>query len=83
MGLGRRHRSPRSCSTLALRPATVNDPVRFPPSFLPTLNVTVPLPVPLEPDVMVIHEWLLLAVHTHRLVVETLTDAEPPAGPTS
>jgi hypothetical protein len=31
----------------------------------------------------VIHEWLLMAVHTQALVVDTLTDAEPPAAPTS
>jgi hypothetical protein len=38
-------------------------PVRCAPVFAATLNATVPLPVPLAPEVMVIHEALLVAVH--------------------
>jgi hypothetical protein len=43
------------------------------------LNVTVPLPVPLAPEVTVIHEVLLDAAQEQVLLVETLIDAvEPP-----
>jgi hypothetical protein len=41
------------------------------------VNVTVPLPVPLAPDVTLIHEVLLDAVHEQVLAVETLIDAVP------
>jgi hypothetical protein len=43
------------------------------------LNATVPLPVPLEPELMVSHEPLLLAVHAHPLVAVIVTDPVPPA----
>jgi len=36
-------------------------------------NCTVPLPVPLAPEVMVIHASLLAAVHVQPLAVDTLT----------
>ena len=51
-----------SCSTSAVLPATVSVPFRFSPLFCATLNLTVPLPVPLAPEVMVIHVALLVAV---------------------
>lgn len=41
------------------------------PVFALTLNVTVPLPVPLAPEVIVIHETSLVAVHAQLLVVFT------------
>ena len=69
---------PARCSTLTLRPATVNDPFRLLPSFLLTLNLTVPSSVPLAPDVILIHESLLLAVHVQVLLVDTLTLSVPP-----
>jgi hypothetical protein len=47
---------------VAVLPATVSVPLRSFPVFGATLKVTVPLPVPLAPEVMVIHEALLLAV---------------------
>jgi hypothetical protein len=62
-----------SCSTVAVFPATVNVPFRGLSGFCAMLNVTVPLPVPLAPDVIVIHDTLLTAVHVHGLVVETVT----------
>jgi hypothetical protein len=46
-----------------VRPATVRVPVLAAPVFAATLNATLPLPVPLAPEVMVIHEALLVAVH--------------------
>ena len=42
-----------------------------------------PFPVPLPPDVIVIHESPLLAVHAHPLVVETATEPVPPGASTS
>jgi hypothetical protein len=46
--------------------------------FAATVNLTGPLPVPLAPAVIVIHESLLFAVHAQVLPVETLTVPEPP-----
>jgi hypothetical protein len=43
------------------------------PVFAATEYATVPDPEPLPPDVMVIHEAELDAVHAHPLVVVTLT----------
>jgi hypothetical protein len=51
----------------------------FFPVFCVKLNVTVPLPVPLAPDVTVIHDASLAAVHAHVLLVVTLVDAVPAA----
>jgi hypothetical protein len=46
-----------------------------------TENVTEPLPLPINPDVIVIQESLLAAVHAHPLAAETLTaGAAPPPG---
>lgn len=42
----------------------------------------VPLPIPLAPDVTVIHESLLTAVHMHVLLVETLIVPPPAAAET-
>jgi hypothetical protein len=52
-------------------------PVLAAPVFAATLNATVPLPFPLAPEVMVIHDALLAAVHGH--VAETDTVPVPPA----
>ena len=41
-----------------------------------------PLPVPLAPDVTVIHESLLAAVHVHVLLVDTLIVPPPAAAET-
>jgi len=49
--------------TVNVRPATVRVPVLAAPVFAATVNATLPLPVPLAPDVTVIHEALLVAVH--------------------
>jgi hypothetical protein len=61
--------------TVNVWPAMVTVPVR---SFLPggaaALYPTVPLPVPLAPDVTVIQFSLLLAVQAQPLAVETETD---------
>jgi hypothetical protein len=48
--------------TVKVWPATVSVPERAPPSVDAVVNRTVPLPLPLAPDVTVIHETLLVAV---------------------
>jgi hypothetical protein len=46
---------PSPCVTVTVWPATVNVPDREGPSAAATLNVTVPVPLPLLPNVIVIH----------------------------
>jgi hypothetical protein len=48
-----------------------------------TLNATAPLPVPVAPDVTVIHVALLTAVHAHVACVVTFTVPVPPAASTA
>ena len=43
--------------------------------------MTVPLPVPLAPDVIVIHDALLTAVHPQPLLAVTATLPDPPLDP--
>ena len=57
----------------------VNVPVRSPPVFAATLNVTVPLPLTLEPAVSVIQLALLTAVQAQPGCVVTATG--PPVPP--
>ena len=57
----------------------VIDPFRSRPVLAATLNLTVPSPVPLAPDVIVIHGSLLTAVHEQLAVVLTATLPLPPA----
>jgi hypothetical protein len=53
-------------------PATVSVPVReLPPEFAATLYVTVPMPDPLVPLVIVIQAALLVAVHEQLVPVPT------------
>jgi hypothetical protein len=52
-------------------------PERAAPVFAATLYATVPVPVPLVPDVSVIQEALLVAVQAHEL--EALTRPDPAA----
>jgi hypothetical protein len=65
--------------TVNVSPAMVNVPVRSPPVFAATLNVTVPLPLPLEPVVTVIQLALLTAVQAQPDCVVTATG--PPVPP--
>jgi hypothetical protein len=53
--------------------AIVSEPDRAAPVFAATLKPTAPFPVPVAPDITVIHGSLLLAVHAHAAVVVTLT----------
>jgi hypothetical protein len=57
----------------------VSVPVRWVPGFAVTENDTLPLPVVLEVEVMVIHGTLLEAVHAQSEVVVTETLAPAPA----
>ena len=68
------------CVTVKLWPAIVSVPVRCDPAvFCATLYPTVPLPDPLAPPVMVIHDAPLVAVHAHPATVLTLAVADSPA----
>ena len=67
-----------ACVTVKARPAMVSEPVRDPPELTATVNATEPLPTPLDPDVTVIHDAPLLAVHGHPVCVETATGPPPP-----
>ena len=53
--------------------AIVAVPVRAAPVFAPTLKPTGPFPVPLAPDVMVIHVALLVAVQAQPAPAVTVT----------
>jgi hypothetical protein len=68
------------CVTVKVRPAIVNVPVRAFPLFAATVNWTVPLPLPLAPDVTVIQDSPVVAVQAHPAAVVTATgDPAPPA----
>jgi hypothetical protein len=60
-----------------VRPAIVSVPVRAAPTFDANRYETLPFPVPVAPDVIVIHEALLSAVHGHVLIVDTPTVPVP------
>ena len=57
--------------------ATVNVPVRAAPGFAATVNVTVPLAMPLDPDAIEIHATVLTAVHGQPVEPVTETDVPP------
>ena len=72
-----------ACVTLTDWPAMVRLPERAGPEFAATVKFTDPPPVPLAPDVIVIHVVLVVAVHVHSLDVVTPTGvAAPPAAGT-
>ena len=62
-------------------PPTVSVPEREGPVTAATLNETGPAPLPLAPDAIVIHGWLLEAVHGQPAVVVTVTVKGPPPVP--
>jgi hypothetical protein len=66
--------------TLNVRPAIVTVPVRDTVAvFAATVIVTGPEPDPFAPDVTVIHDALLTAVHGQPLALVTDVDVVPPA----
>ena len=67
------------CVTVNVVTATVIVPLRAAPLFVPTENVTVPLPLPEAPCVMVMKPALLVAVHVQPVDVVTLTLCVTPA----
>jgi hypothetical protein len=62
--------------------AIVAVPVRALPVFAATLNPTDPFAVPVAPDVMAIHDSLLLAVHAQPAPAVTATVPVVAAAPT-
>jgi hypothetical protein len=62
--------------------AIVAVPVRAAPLFAATLKPTGPFAVPVAPDVMVIHEALLAAVHAQPAPAVTVTVPVVAAAPT-
>ncbi len=77
------YEQPLACVTVKTLLAIVSVPVRAGPLLVATLNLTVPLPVPLAPDVMVTHGAELTAVQAHPagIVTETLFPELLSAGP--
>ena len=68
-----------SCDTVNVCPPMVRAPERGPPLVASALNWTVPLPLPLAPDVTVNHDALLTAVQAQSGAVVTATLPVPPA----
>ena len=64
--------------TVKVCPAAVIVPARCGPALAATEKFTTPLPEPLAPELIVIQESLLAAVHAHPVVVVTLTLPVPP-----
>ena len=71
-----------ACETVNVSPATVRVPVREPPTFGSTRYPALPFPVPEPPELIVIQEALLDAVHAQALVVDTSTFPVPPGADT-
>jgi hypothetical protein len=70
---------PAACVTVNVRPAIVSVPVRDEVvGFAWMLNPVAPFPVPLAPDVTVMKDALLTAVHVQALVVVTVVEPVPP-----
>jgi hypothetical protein len=65
-----------------VRPAIVTVPVRAAPGFGAADAVTVPLPVPEPPLVIVIHGSFGVAVHAQAGPVVTAVEADPPPAAT-
>jgi hypothetical protein len=59
-------------------PATVIAPLREGPPLRAALNRTVPLPLPLPPEEIVIHDTADAAVQSHPLLDSTLNVPVPP-----
>lgn len=64
--------------TTNVRPPMDSVPLRAGPVVGATANWTVPFPFPLPPLVIVIHDALLVAVHSHPAPVVTATVPAPP-----
>ena len=67
------------CVRVTVWPAIVSVPVRLAPELAGTVNVTVPSPDPLVPEVIVMNEALLVAVHVQPGLAPIVIEAVPPA----
>ena len=68
--------------TVNVMPAIVRVPLwALVPVLAAALKATVPLPVPLAPEVTVSHDALLTAVHAHPAPAVNVTLPVPPAAP--
>ncbi len=73
---------PVACETVNVLPAIVSVPERAGPSLAATKKVTVPLPLPAAPEVMVVHWTVLEAVHAQPAPAVTVMGVPaPPAAP--
>ena len=71
------------CCTVNACPAIVSDPFRAFDWLAATVKPTEPFPLPLDPDVTVIQESLLMEVHGQPVAVAIATVGPiPPAAPT-
>src|SRR5215218_4596739 len=74
---------PLSWLTVKVWPAAVMLPLRAAEEFAATVNCTVPLPLPLAPEVRLIHgAFATIAVHAHPPAAFTLKDPDAPAAGT-
>src|SRR5262249_28029783 len=71
-----------ACTTVNGWPAMVVVPVRAPPVLAAIGNATVPLPLPAAPDVTVIHDTPLVAVHVQPPAAVTATEPVDASAPT-
>jgi hypothetical protein len=60
-------------------PPTESVPLRAAPVFAATVKATVPLPLPVAPEEIVMKVALVVAVHAHPVGAVTGTDPVPPA----
>lgn len=67
--------------TVTVDPAIVSVLLRVPLVLAATLKVTIPLPPPEAPEVIIIHVTGLAAVHVHPLGAETVTEPKNPPDP--
>jgi hypothetical protein len=74
---------PSPCCTVTVCPATVIVPERDGPLVAAARKLTLPLPLPLAPETIVIQDALLAAVHPQPEPAVTATDASPPAAGTA
>lgn len=75
-------KDPAVCETANTRFAIAIVPLRAAPVLASTVNVTVPFPLPVAPDVTVIHGTVLLADQAHPGGDATaMGDPGPPAAP--
>jgi hypothetical protein len=73
---------PLPCDTVNVWPPAVIVPLRAAPEFGDAVNCTVPGPLPVAPDVTLIHPAFATAVHAHEGLVLTANEVAPPSAGT-